>query len=81
MYKTPKKPPVKPLNAPVTGDGKLRSWTLSYRLRGMSIGLIGVGIYNYFYWPDWEIKFLIAGGVLGWFLGWIAGHFTYSKKE
>jgi|SaaInlStandDraft_5_1057022.scaffolds.fasta_scaffold84172_2 hypothetical protein len=81
MYKTPKQPPVKPLNATPVSDSKLASWTLSYRLRGMSIAMIGVGIYNYLFWPEWEIKFLIAGAILGYFLGWIIGHFTYSKKE
>ena len=81
MYKTPKKPPIKPLNAPVTGDGEQKSWTLSYRLKGLALGLIAVGVYNYLFWPEWEIKFLIAGGVLGYFLGWIAGYFTYSKKS
>jgi hypothetical protein len=81
MYKTPKQPPIKPLNTPATGDGEQRSWTLSYRLKGMAIGLIGVGIYSYLYRPELEAKFLIAGGVLGYFLGWVTGYFTYSKKS
>lgn len=55
------------------------NWTLSYRLRGLAFGLILAGIYCYFIRHEWSVIVILAAGVLGWFLGWLAGRFLYTK--
>jgi len=54
--------------------------TLSYRIKGLTGGTLIMFIYTYFYVGESSPKMLIAGGVLGYFLGWVAGNFFYTKK-
>lgn len=80
MYNQPKKQP--PVNRPGTPqDGKLTNWTLSYRLKGLAIGLIAAGIFCYTYLHYWEKWLLLGAAILGYFLGWLVGHFTYTRKQ
>ncbi|MBT4349977.1 hypothetical protein HOD19_04355 [bacterium] len=56
-------------------------WTLSYRLQGLTYGLIAVALYCYFYLGAWPKYLLIAAAILGYFLGWIVGKFTYRSGK
>ncbi len=75
-YSKPSKP-VGPNSS--TKDSGIANWTLSYRLKGLTFALAVAGIYNYFYLPDWNYQLLIASMILGYFLGWLAGRFYYTK--
>lgn len=55
-------------------------WTLSYRLKGMTLGLIVALGYCYFYLDYWSYKIIILAGILGYMLGWIVGRFFYTKN-
>jgi len=55
-------------------------WTLSYRLKGIAFGLMAFAAYCYIYLGYYPIKYFIAAGILGYFLGWVAGSFFYTKK-
>jgi len=73
--------PQRPLPAASSSqDGGMSSWTLSYRLKGMTLALALAGFYNYFYLPAWNFKLLIASLILGYSLGWLVGRFYYTKK-
>jgi len=56
------------------------SWTLSYRIKGMTAGALIMFVYTGFYLGEANPKMIIAGGVLGYFLGWVIGSFFYTKK-
>lgn len=56
------------------------SWTLSYRIKGMTAGVIIMILYINFYLGETNVKMVIAGGVLGYFAGWLLGSFFYTKK-
>jgi len=62
------------------GDPEKSMWTLSYRLKGMAFGLIAMVVYCYIYVGYYSAKLLIAAGILGYFLGWVVGNFSYTKK-
>jgi len=59
---------------------KRSMWTLSYRLQGMTIGLIVSAIYCYVFLHAWSKTLIIASGILGYALGWAVGYFMYTKK-
>lgn len=56
------------------------SWTLSYRIKGMTAGALLMFLYINFYKGESNPKMIIAGGILGYFLGWVVGSFFYTKK-
>ena len=56
------------------------SWTLSYRIKGMTAGALLIFLYTSFYLNESNPKMIVAGGVLGYFLGWLIGSFFYTKK-
>ena len=56
------------------------SWTLSYRIKGMTAGALIMFFYINFHLGENNPKMIIGGGVLGYFLGWLAGTFFYTKK-
>lgn len=56
------------------------SWTLSYRLKGLTAGVLIMFIYINFYRGENNPKMIVAGGILGYFLGWMVGRFFYTKK-
>lgn len=78
------RPYIKPLRPRPTEkanpDNQVSNWTLSYRLKGMTMALALAGFYNYFYLPAWDFKLLIASLILGYFLGWLVGRFYYSPS-
>ena len=55
-------------------------WTLSWRLKGLSLGMALAALYCYFYLQIWDKWLLLAGMVGGYFLGWIAGLFSYRER-
>ena len=56
------------------------NWTLSYRIKGLTIGALVMFLYTYVHLGVSDPKMIIAGGILGYFLGWVAGSFFYAKK-
>ena len=56
------------------------AWTLSYRIKGMTAGALIMFFYIHYYLGQDNPKMIIAGGVLGYFLGWLLGRFFYTKK-
>ena len=56
------------------------SWTLSYRIKGMAAGALAMFFYINFYLGESNPKMVVAGGVLGYFLGWMIGSFFYTKR-
>jgi hypothetical protein len=54
-------------------------WTLSYRLKGLTICLALAAIYCYFFLHYWHKSLLIAAIIFGYFLGWAVGNFTYRQ--
>lgn len=61
-------------------DTQKSMWTLSYRLKGLAFGLIAMAVYCYIYVGYYPAKYFIAAGILGYFLGWVAGSFFYTNK-
>ncbi|MFA6307754.1 MAG: hypothetical protein WCS88_00990 [Patescibacteria group bacterium] len=66
--------------AKLQADMAKSSWTLSYRIKGMTAGALVMLLYINFYLGQNNPKMIIAGGILGYFLGWLAGSFFYTKK-
>ncbi|PIR07143.1 MAG: hypothetical protein COV55_01790 [Candidatus Komeilibacteria bacterium CG11_big_fil_rev_8_21_14_0_20_36_20] len=62
-------------------DSQRNNWTLSYRIKGLTIGLLGAIFYCYFYAHDWSKLAIISAGVVGYFLGWVVGIFFYTDKD
>lgn len=56
-------------------------WTLSYRLQGLALGLVVILLYCYFHLGYWHKYLIIAGGIAGYFLGWLVGRFTYRSRS
>lgn len=56
-------------------------WTLSYRLKGLSAGFFLAAVYCYIYESGYPPKFLIAGALLGYFVGWVIGSFFYKGES
>jgi len=56
------------------------TWTLSYRIRGMTAGALTMFLYIHFYLGQYNPKMIVAGGIIGYFFGWLAGNFFYTKK-
>ena len=61
-------------------DAAKSSWTLSYRIKGMTAGALLMYIYINLHLGESNPKMIVGGGVLGYFLGWLAGSFFYTKK-
>ncbi|MCD4760786.1 hypothetical protein K8R42_02725 [bacterium] len=55
-------------------------WTLSWRLKGLALGVFVILAYCYPYVGEYPAKIIIGGGILGYFLGWVFGGFFYTKK-
>ncbi|MCB9802402.1 hypothetical protein H6761_00075 [Candidatus Nomurabacteria bacterium] len=55
-------------------------WTLSWRIKGLTLGLLLGFAYCYFYLLEWNKWYILAGAVAGWFLGWLVGLFTYHQE-
>lgn len=66
--------------AKVKEEAAKSSWTLSYRIKGMTAGALVMFLYINFYLGQNNPKMIIAGGILGYFLGWMIGSFFYTKK-
>ena len=62
-------------------DAKRAATVFSYRINGLLLGVLVVYLFCYFYVGEYPAKYLVAGGVLGYFLGWVAGNFFYTKKD
>jgi hypothetical protein len=56
------------------------SQTLSYRIKGMAAGAGVMFFYTYLYQNESKPYMIVAGGMLGYFFGWIIGNFFYTKK-
>lgn len=56
------------------------TWTMSYRIKGLTMGAFLMFAYLHFYLDKDDPKMIVAGGVLGYFFGWLAGNFFYTKK-
>ncbi|MBT4516777.1 MAG: hypothetical protein HOC78_02675 [Candidatus Komeilibacteria bacterium] len=56
------------------------NWTLSYRIKGLTGGALIMFLYTYFHLGQNNPKMIILGGILGYFLGGLAGRFFYTKK-
>ena len=54
--------------------------TLSYRIKGLTVGALLMFFYINFYLGKSDPKMIIAGGVFGYFVGWVVGNFFYTKK-
>jgi hypothetical protein len=55
-------------------------WTLSYKIKGLTGGALVMFLYTYVHLGVSDPKMIIAGGILGYFLGWVVGSFFYTKK-
>jgi hypothetical protein len=74
-------PPHYPLNKATNQPRKSSSnWLMSYRIQGLALGLAAAGLYCYFYLGYWSKFFLIACGILGYFLGSVVGYFMCRVK-
>lgn len=62
-------------------DSKISMFTLSYRIKGMALGLIVAVVYCLLFLHAWSVKYLIAGPIVGVMLGWIAGRFFYRSDK
>lgn len=61
-------------------DAAKSSWTMSYRIKGMAAGAVIMFLYINVYLGETNPKMIVAGGVLGYFFGWLIGSFFYTKK-
>ena len=89
----PYKPPLHVINkakpaspAPEKKSGpsreyKISMFTLSYRIKGMSIGLAAAILYRYFFLHAWSAKYLVAGPLLGLLIGALVGRFFYRDRD
>ena len=55
-------------------------WTLSWRIKGLSFGLLAAAVFCYFYLQNWDKWILLLGLAAGYFLGWLVGLFTYQEN-
>ena len=62
-------------------DPQKTAMVLNYRIKGMIAGVLGIYLFCYFYVGDYPAKYIVAGGVLGYFLGQVAGNFFYTKRD
>ncbi len=60
---------------------KISFFTLSYRIKGAVIGLLVAFFYCNFYRHDFSEKYILAGAVGGWCIGWVVGRFFYSSNK
>lgn len=60
---------------------KISFFTLSYRIKGAAIGLVAAIFYTNFYRHDLSEKYILAGVVGGWCIGWLIGRFFYTSKQ
>ena len=60
---------------------KISMFTLSFRIKGMALGLALAIVYCIFFLHDWSVKYLLAGPILGYILGWLAGRFFYRSGK
>lgn len=61
-------------------EAEKSSWTLSYRIKGMTAGALIMFLYINFYLNQSNPKMIVFGGVMGYFFGWLIGNFFYTKK-
>ena len=73
--------PLQPLVPKENYDKDKSMWTLSYRLKGAALGIIAIFIFCYLKVGYYPAKYIVAGGILGYFFGWVAGSFFYTKKQ
>lgn len=69
--------PSEPMLKVVSRASKISNWTLTYRIRGMALGIALAWAYCYFVLGDFPVKYLIAGPIVGWLLGHLVGRFFY----
>lgn len=62
-------------------DKERSLWTLSYRLKGLAAGFFLAAVYSYIYEDGYPPKILVAGAILGYFLGWVIGRWFYTEKS
>ena len=73
--------PKLPGQQPPQIDAAKTGWTLSWRIKGMALGLAISLIYFHFFTNDYNEKIIIACAILGYFIGWAAGSFMYTDKS
>lgn len=81
INKDKKVPPSPEKKTGPSREYKISMWTLSYRIRGMSIGLAVALLYCYFFLHDWSAKYLIAGPLVGFLVGALVGRFFYRDRD
>ena len=64
----------------IQDDVAKSNWTLSYKIKGLTGGALAMFLYTDFHLHQSDPKMIIAGGILGYFLGWVVGSFFYTKK-
>ncbi|MBU1202441.1 hypothetical protein KKH39_00090 [Patescibacteria group bacterium] len=62
-------------------DKERSMWVLSYNLKGMAAGIFAIALFCYVYIGDYPAKYLIGGGLLGYFVGGLLGKFFYTKPQ
>lgn len=72
--------PTQKSNERAKEDAAKSSWTLSYRIKGLTAGLIAAFAYNNFYPGEYDVQIIIGFSILGIFLGWLVGSFFYTKS-
>lgn len=55
-------------------------WTLSWRIKGLTFGLLAAVAACYFYFHILDKWILFTGLVAGYFIGWLVGLFTYQAE-
>jgi hypothetical protein len=60
---------------------KISFFTLPYRIKGAAIGLVLAIFYCNVYLNDLSEKYLLAGVVAGWCIGWMVGRFFYTSNK
>lgn len=62
-------------------DSQRSMWVLSYNLKGMAVGLLAISLFCYIYVGEYPARYLIGGGILGYFVGGLLGRFFYTKPQ